>query len=131
MRFFIWRHYENQEASPKDMLPVLFIGSGLLLLLKITGAMQVNLMLDEVIFFSLATYFIAFTRWFTIRIKNDISYGVYIYTFPMQQLIFQLSGFSQSTFANLLLSLCCSGILGFLSWIYIEKPALKSKTGLS
>ena len=127
---FLFGGIMQTKSIPGRYAVCLFIVSGLLLLVKITGVIQVNLMLDEVIFFSLATYFIAFTRWFTIRIKNDISYGVYIYTFPMQQLIFQLSGFSQSTFANLLLSLCCSCILGFLSWIYIEKPALKYKTRL-
>ena len=128
---FLFGGIMQTKIIPGRFALCLFIGSGLLLLFKITGAIRVNLTLDEVIFFSLATYFIAFTRWFTIRIKNDISYGVYIYTFPMQQLIFQLSGFSQSTFANLLLSLCGSCILGFLSWIYIEKPALKYKTRLS
>ena len=94
MCFLIWRHYANQNHFQK--IRCLFIyWSGLLLLAKITGILPVDIMLDEVIFFSLATYFIAFTQWFTIRIKHDISYGVYIYTFPLQQLVFQLSGFSQ------------------------------------
>ncbi|MDQ6903452.1 MAG: acyltransferase [Bacteroidota bacterium] len=105
--------------------------SGLLLLAKITGIIKVDIMLDEVIFFSLATYFIAFSNWFTIKIKNDISYGVYIYTFPLQQFFFQLFAFSQSPLVNFLLSLCCSGLLAFLSWIYIEKPALKFKSKLA
>ncbi len=116
---------------PKKYFPYLFLISGLLLVLKISGIISINLLIDEVIFFSLATYFVAFTRRFNILIRNDISYGVYIYTFPLQQLFFQMSGFSQSVLVNLLLSLASSCILAFLSWIYIEKPALRYKTQLS
>ncbi len=115
----------------KKIAIYLFIASGLLLIAKLTGIIKVNILIDEVIFFSLATYFTAFTNWFTIRIKNDISYGVYIYIFPIQQFFFQISGFNQSVLTNLLLSLFCSVILAFLSWIYIEKPALRYKTQFS
>jgi len=86
--------------------------------------------MDEVIFFSLLTYFIAFSKKFVLLIKQDISYGVYIYAFPLQQFIFQLSGFKQSTFINFIFSICCSGILALCSWIYIEKPALQYKARL-
>ena len=115
----------------KKISVYLLIISGLLLIAKITNLITVDIMLDEVIFFSLATYFIAFSSWFSIKIKTDISYGVYIYTFPIQQFFFQVFAFSQSTLVNVLLSLCCSGFLAFLSWIYIEKPALKFKSKLS
>lgn len=109
----------------------LFTASGLLLIAKLAGIIKVNILIDEVIFFSFATYFVAFTKWFSIQIKNDISYGVYIYTFPIQQFFFQISGFDQSVLTNLLLSLFCSGILALLSWIYIEKSALRYKTQFS
>ncbi|MEP6584765.1 MAG: acyltransferase [Ginsengibacter sp.] len=116
---------------PKKYFTYLFLVSGVLLILKISQIIPVDILIDEVIFFSLTTYFIAFTRLFYFNIKNDISYGVYIYTFPLQQLFFQLSGFSQSVIMNLLLSLVCSCILALLSWIYIEKPALQHKNQLS
>ncbi len=128
---FLFGALLQTDFIPKKYFPYLFLISGLLLVLKISGIISINLLIDEVIFFSLATYFIAFTRRFNISIRNDISYGVYIYTFPLQQLFFQLSGFSQSVLVNLLLSLATSCILAFLSWTYIEKPALKYKTQLS
>ncbi len=116
---------------PKKYFPYLLLLSGLSLFLKILGIISINFLIDEVIFFSLATYFITFSRKFNVLIKNDISYGMYIYTFPLQQLFFQLSGFSQPVMVNLFLSLGSSCILAFLSWIYIEKPALKYKSQLS
>ncbi len=128
---FLFGALLQTDFIPKKYFPYLFLISGLFLALKISGIITVNLLIDEVIFFSLATYFIAFTRRFNILLRNDISYGVYIYTFPLQQLFFQMSGFSQSVLVNLLLSLTSSCILAFLSWIYIEKPALRYKTQLS
>ncbi len=107
-----------------------FIISTIFILLKITGITKLDVLLDEVVFFSLLTYFVAFSKWFTINLKTDISYGVYIYTFPLQQLFFQLSGFTQSVFINLFLSVSCSAILAFISWKFIEKPALRYKTYL-
>lgn len=128
---FLFGGLLQTNVIPKKYLSYLFLVSGVLLFFKISGIISIDLLIGEVIFFSLATYFIAFTRLFNISIKNDISYGVYIYTFPLQQLFFQLSGFSQSVIVNLLLSLGSSCILAFLSWIYIEKPALKYKNQLS
>ncbi|MEO8111388.1 MAG: acyltransferase [Ginsengibacter sp.] len=128
---FLFGGIVQTKIISKKIAIYLFIASGLLMIVKLTALIKVNILMDEVIFFSLATYFIAFTNWFTIRIKNDISYGVYIYTFPIQQFFFQISGFNQSVLTNLLLSLFCSGILALLSWKYIEKPALRYKTQFS
>ncbi len=61
------------KAISKKIAVYLFIASGLLMIVKLTALIKVNILIDEVIFFSLATYFIAFTRWFTIRIKHDVS----------------------------------------------------------
>ena len=113
---------------PKKYFLPLFALSALMVFLKVLGILPIDILIDEVFFFSIATYFIAFTKLFSIKIKNDISYGVYIYTFPLQQMFFQFSGFNQSVIINLLLSLICSTILALVSWLYIEKPALKYKS---
>lgn len=58
--------------------------------------------------------------------KHDYSYGVYIYAFPVQQLIsfyFFNYGFRFGIVASATLTLC----LAALSWHWIEKPALKYK----
>lgn len=60
---------------------------------------------------------------------NDISYGVYIYAFPVQQLIslwFFKSGITW--FWAFSASACLTIVLAFVSWIYIERPALELKS---
>lgn len=60
---------------------------------------------------------------------NDISYGVYIYAFPVQQLIsllFFKSGISW--FWAFSASAGLTIVLAFISWIYIERPALELKS---
>lgn len=57
---------------------------------------------------------------------GDFSYGVYIFSFPLQQLIiWRYPGLSVPAFA--LLSLAGSLALGVLSWHFIEAPALALK----
>jgi peptidoglycan/LPS O-acetylase OafA/YrhL len=58
--------------------------------------------------------------------KNDISYGVYLYAFPLQQLYFSYGVRNELpmnpwiSFATVL-PLCVA--CGWLSWLYVEKPA--------
>ena len=57
---------------------------------------------------------------------GDISYGLYIYAFPVQQLLAQfIPGITplKMIFCSLLITI----ILAYLSWRYIEKPALSLK----
>lgn len=57
---------------------------------------------------------------------GDLSYGIYIYAFPVQQSIVHLfPGTTQ--LALLAWSLCVTLVLAFLSWRFIEYPALKLK----
>ncbi len=58
--------------------------------------------------------------------KNDLSYGVYILGWPVQQLL-MLSGIAITPVANAVLALVIVMPLAFLSWRYVEKPALRLK----
>lgn len=57
--------------------------------------------------------------------KNDYSYGVYIYAFPVQQLLFAggMSRFGPWAFS--LVSLLLVGPLALLSWWLVERPVLR------
>ena len=77
------------------------------------------------------TYFIFWAaysvpRWLkTIGSRNDISYGVYLYAFPLQQAYWQLSQWNylpQSLFSHLAMTALGAIGLGWASWILVEKP---------
>ncbi len=57
---------------------------------------------------------------------GDYSYGIYIYAFPIQQLvIYSFPKISFSLF--IVISIVFTGILSMFSWHFIEKPALSMK----
>ncbi|MGQ6515547.1 acyltransferase family protein, partial [Serratia sp. IR-2025] len=56
-------------------------------------------------------------------IKNDISYGVYLWAFPVQQTIASL--FVASPYVNILLSVVISSIFAYFSFNLIESPAMR------
>ena len=56
---------------------------------------------------------------------GDISYGIYLSGFFIQQ--FYLSIYPFNPFLLTLITLMTSILYGFLSWVYIEKPALSYK----
>jgi peptidoglycan/LPS O-acetylase OafA/YrhL len=58
-------------------------------------------------------------------VLGDISYGVYIYSFPIQQTLMYF--FKLDTVPLMIFSLMLSFLLGYLSWHLIEKKALRYK----
>lgn len=58
---------------------------------------------------------------------GDVSYGLYIYAFPVQQTLIWLFGRSWSLPALLLASVGCTLVLAWLSWHLVERPALGLK----
>lgn len=55
-----------------------------------------------------------------LKVKHDISYGVYLWGFPIQQLVAMKIG-SYGVAYNQIISIILSLLAGFLSWIIIEK----------
>ena len=62
--------------------------------------------------------------------KNDISYGVYLYAWPIQMLIVQRYP-NVSPAIMTIATMACVAVLGYLSWIYIEQPFMKMKKRLA
>lgn len=58
---------------------------------------------------------------------GDFSYGVYLYAFPVQQIVVMLLGPEQPYLILLSLAIAATFVLAWLSWRYIEKPALELK----
>lgn len=60
----------------------------------------------------------------------DISYGVYLYAWPVQ--IYVIKYFPQvNLYVLMLVTLIVASLLGYLSWIYIEQPFMKMKKKIS
>ncbi len=81
------------------------------------------------IYISYAIFFIAFLPWFNaIKIDQfgDLSYGIYIYAFPTQQLTAHFIPGITPTYM-LVVALPLVTMLAFMSWRFIEKPALTLK----
>jgi peptidoglycan/LPS O-acetylase OafA/YrhL len=62
----------------------------------------------------------------TINVDPDISYGIYLYAWPVQQLLIK-SIPGVSPISVMFLTSVMVAPLAFLSWILIEKPSLKLK----
>lgn len=77
------------------------------------------------------TYYVAYCSlplWRIASITGDISYGFYIYAFPVQQSVFELGRNSLSFWTMMAISLGVTTAFAYLSWVLIERPALSFKT---
>ncbi len=62
--------------------------------------------------------------------QGDYSYGIYLYGFPIQQLVVHISP-GLGYFGNLTISLMAIGIFAAFSWHFIEKPILAQRRRFS
>lgn len=63
-----------------------------------------------------------------LRTRSDISYGVYLYGWPVTQVIRAFVGDGLSGYEMTALALPATALLAYLSWHLVEKPALRLKT---
>lgn len=66
-----------------------------------------------------------------LALRNDISYGVYIYAFPVQQLLAILAVANDAPLWFGVLATVLTLPLAVLSWVCIERPALRLKAVLT
>jgi peptidoglycan/LPS O-acetylase OafA/YrhL len=62
-----------------------------------------------------------------ITARGDVSYGVYLFAFPVQQVIVLLLGWRIGPWALVALSFPAVYLLAYLSWRTVESPALRLK----
>lgn len=58
---------------------------------------------------------------------GDASYGLYIYAFPIQQIVLRILGREDFFAEKLVLVIAATVAVSLLSWRYVESPALKLK----
>lgn len=116
--------YINRSVVPLNMT-WLMVFAGFAFLMQ--GSPFYNL--AHAVFFAYLIIFLAYhprLRIYSLDQLGDISYGVYIYAFPTQQLIaYYYNGITPSEMLFLALPLTCA--LAIMSWGYIERPALGLK----
>ncbi len=76
------------------------------------------------IYLAIATRPIRLPIWAT---RTDMSYGIYIYAFPVQQAVSTALGNEASCMANIALSTPVVLVLSWLSWRFVEGPSLTWK----
>jgi peptidoglycan/LPS O-acetylase OafA/YrhL len=59
--------------------------------------------------------------------KGDLSYGIYIYAFPIQQIIVHLFDGNLHWYTDFVIALPFVLICSFISWHLVEKPCMKLK----
>ena len=74
--------------------------------------------------FSLVLYISSLESFIKFKPKNDLSYGIYLWGFFVQQCVFCLA-ISKNVYINMLVSLLISIVLGALSWFLIEKRCIR------
>jgi peptidoglycan/LPS O-acetylase OafA/YrhL len=80
-------------------------------------------LLGGYLLFFLGTFFLPDSRW---RAKvPDVSYGMYIYGWPIEELWIWYR--HPAPWVTFLLSLGCAAVMGFLSWHFVERPMLRKK----
>jgi peptidoglycan/LPS O-acetylase OafA/YrhL len=60
---------------------------------------------------------------------GDLSYGLYIYGWPVEQMVMWLSGGRAAWWQLFLTALPATAALAFLSWHFVERPMLRLKPG--
>lgn len=66
---------------------------------------------------------------FRIGRRVDLSYGIYLYAWPVQQLLIQAFGGWLNPYTLSVAALVGSGVLAWLSWTVVERPFLALKRG--
>ena len=90
------------------------------------GALVVGLMLPVVMFFAYGVIFLSTRQgptWHRITTFGDPSYGIYIYAYPIQQLLVYLR-VAPTWWILLIEASLASTIVGYVSWHIVERRAL-------
>ena len=122
--FFLGSFVYSSSPSKKTVKIILLSIILLYAVLYIANPTFIRFDFLLLILIALAAYLAGFYKGFVINLNNDISYGLYILAYPIQQIIFRMTGYNQSIATQLLLTLIVAIPLAFLSWRLIEKPAI-------
>jgi peptidoglycan/LPS O-acetylase OafA/YrhL len=116
----------------RDVIPysrILAVISGVALFLTLRAGLNWTLP----IFGVYLLFFVAYSPTLKLHnfaqlVRGDLSYGLYLYAYPIQQLIVQYSHNQLTPIANFAIAFLISLVLASLSWHFVEYRFLKRKT---
>jgi len=109
--------YVFRDFIEIDHRGIFFLLGLFMLLLKFGGYHLISPIL-------IATLLIKLAEMFKCHLKYDISYGIYIYGFPVEQLLYHWFGSSLHVSVYLLFSILGASFFGSLSCLLIEQPCM-------
>ena len=116
--FYIYRDY-----VPK-LLPLCLLAILLIVISSMGGGLYWALLLG-------ATYLVVYlalsasVKMELFGSRVDLSYGVYLYGWPVGQLVFYFSGQRLTSYPLFFLSMAITLMLAYASWLFVERPALR------
>jgi peptidoglycan/LPS O-acetylase OafA/YrhL len=108
----------------RSAIPVSWPGAGLAFLVLVLGVT-----LGSLPIMALGVAYLALcSAWLPIRLRTDVSYGVYVLAYPTQTLLV-IAGLGTSVFILVGVSIAVVMPLAWLSWRFVEQPALRIVRG--
>lgn len=119
--FFLGSFFYSSSLNKKQELLLLLLTITIYILLL---SFEMNAGFLFFLIIGIVTYFLGNSNTLKIYLNNDISYGTYLFAFPIQQAIFRMTNFNTSIILLLIFSLSIIIPAAFLSWLFIEKPCI-------
>lgn len=128
--YFGWGMMAYLWAHRIRLTPAIGLGGAVLFLLAAHQTVVSGPLVTAVVLLSLVTTVFAACTLLSSRIGsvNDLSYGVYVYAFPVQQLLVLAGVAELGYWATALSCVLCTLPLAWVSWRMIERPALVLKS---
>lgn len=115
-------YYKYRSEVPFNLLGVLLSFAILYLLRDTTFYFSISILVFPYLVLSIVFMPIPFLN--KVGKYGDFSYGIYLYAFPIQQILALFFYPKISGPILILLTLLCLAIFSFLSWNLVEKPAI-------
>jgi peptidoglycan/LPS O-acetylase OafA/YrhL len=111
----------------KDDIPLKWFYANILMAIALLTVFTIFQPITEAIFFAYCILTTGTSK-AAISLKDkDFSFGLYLYAFPIQQLVLLCFGYEVNVWLHIVLSVAIAFILAVLSRYFVEKPFLKMK----
>lgn len=122
--FFMGGFCSTVLLTQKKAFAVVIVSCLLFIPLQLFASQWIKTTCILCIIICMFCWMIGFSKKIHFRLNNDISYGLYLIAFPLQQIVFRLTGYRQSVPLHLFLTLLPAIAFAVLSWRLIEKPCI-------